>query len=37
MTRVLLPFAPQAALARDLAERLDASVGRLDWHRFPDG
>lgn len=37
MTRVLLPFPSQQALAEKIASALDARVGRLDWHRFPDG
>lgn len=37
MSRVLLPFPAQQAMAASLAEALGARVGRLDWRRFPDG
>lgn len=37
MTRILLPFPAQAHLAAQMAPVLDARVGTLDWHRFPDG
>jgi ribose-phosphate pyrophosphokinase len=37
MNRVLLPFPEQRKLATDLGSRLQARVGKLDWHRFPDG
>lgn len=36
MSRVLLPFPAQAALAQALAPALQARVGRLQWRRFPD-
>jgi ribose-phosphate pyrophosphokinase len=35
--RVLLPFPPQQSLAERMAGPLAARVGRLEWHRFPDG
>jgi ribose-phosphate pyrophosphokinase len=37
MTRVLLPFPAQQAMAVSLADALSARVGALDWRRFPDG
>lgn len=37
MNRVLLPFPNQDALAASIAPTLEARIGRLDWHRFPDG
>lgn len=37
MTRVLLPFPAQAALAATMAPALGARVGELSWRRFPDG
>lgn len=37
MSRVLLPFPSQRALADAMASTLDARIGRLDWRRFPDG
>jgi ribose-phosphate pyrophosphokinase len=37
MKRVLLPFPAQRKLAAGLAPRLQARVGQLEWHRFPDG
>ena len=37
MPRVLLPFAPQTAMAEAMAPALGARIGRLAWRRFPDG
>jgi ribose-phosphate pyrophosphokinase len=37
MSRVLLPFPAQRALAGSIALSLGARIGRLDWRRFPDG
>ncbi len=37
MSRVLLAFPGQEALARAVADGLGARLGRLDWRRFPDG
>lgn len=37
MTRVLLPFPQQRALADAIAPSLGARTGQLDWRRFPDG
>lgn len=37
MPRVLLPFAPQEAMAQALAPALGARIGQLEWRRFPDG
>jgi ribose-phosphate pyrophosphokinase len=37
MTRVLLPFPLQRALADAIAPLLGARTGRLDWRHFPDG
>lgn len=37
MPRVLLPFAPQAAMAEAMAPALGARIGLLEWRRFPDG
>lgn len=37
MTRVVLPFPAQQAMAADIATALSARVGTLDWRRFPDG
>jgi ribose-phosphate pyrophosphokinase len=34
--RVILPMPGNEAMARALAERLDAELGVLDWRRFPD-
>ncbi len=37
MNRVLLPFPAQVQFAGELGPLLDARIGVLDWHRFPDG
>jgi ribose-phosphate pyrophosphokinase len=37
MNRVLLPFPAQRPQAESMAARMGARIGRLDWHRFPDG
>lgn len=37
MTRVVLPFPAQQAMAGSIADALSARVGTLDWRRFPDG
>lgn len=37
MSLTVLPFPEDRRLATDVAAVLDARVGRLDWHRFPDG
>ena len=37
MSRVLLPFPAQRAVAGSIALSLGARIGRLDWRRFPDG
>lgn len=34
--RVILPMPGNEAMARALAQRLDAELGVLDWRRFPD-
>jgi len=37
MSRVLLPFPAQKALAEVVAPRVGARIGQLEWRRFPDG
>ena len=37
MSLTVLPFPEDVRLATDVAATLGARLGRLDWHRFPDG
>jgi ribose-phosphate pyrophosphokinase len=37
MTRIVLPFPADIALAKTLSQEIGARLGRLEWHHFPDG